>query len=130
LLALFGAFAIGVVALRQWLRSQPGAARVIAHAGDLPVGGSLIFQFPTPTDPCILIRPAADTYLAFSRLCTHNACPIFYRFDLNEFICPCHNGAFSASDGSVLQGPPPKPLPRVSLELRGSEIVAKDLIRA
>ena len=102
---------------------------MIARTNEIPVGGSLVFQYPSQADPCILIHPAAGVYLAFSRLCTHNSCPIFYRSDLNEFICPCHNGAFSASDGSVLQGPPPKPLPRISLELRGSDIVATGLAR-
>jgi Rieske Fe-S protein len=116
--------------LRQWLRSAANGPRVIAQAESVPVGGSLVFQYPKDGDPCILIRPAADTYLAFSRLCTHNSCPIFYRHDLNEFICPCHNGVFSAADGSVLQGPPPRPLPRIQLERRGSEIVATGLAQS
>lgn len=119
-----------MVLLRQWLHSSANPPRVIAHTNEIPVGGSLVFQYPSESDPCILIQPTAGTYLAFSRLCTHNSCPIFYRSDLNEFICPCHNGAFSAADGSVLQGPPPKPLPRISIELRGSDIVATGLVKS
>jgi Rieske Fe-S protein len=38
--------------------------------------------------------------------------------------CPCHHGYFSAKDGSVLQGPPPRPLPRILLERHGQELVA------
>ena len=33
-------------------------------------------------------------------------------------------GFFSIKDGSVLQGPPPRPLPRIVLETRGQQLVA------
>jgi Rieske Fe-S protein len=130
-IALIG-FAVtvgGVIALREWFRSRSNPARVIAHTDEIPVGGSLIFQYPADGDPCFLIRPAADSYLAFSRICTHNSCPVHYRADLNEFICPCHNGVYSASDGSVLGGPPPRPLPRIQLERRGADIIATGIVK-
>ena len=41
--------------------------------------------------------------------------------------CPCHEGYFSIKNGDVLQGPPPRPLPRVVLERRGTDIVAVKL---
>lgn len=123
-LAIIAALVGGLMMLRRWLRSGADSPRMIEGATDLPVGGSLIFQYPADGNPCILIHPAANTYLAFSRICTHNSCPVFYRNDLNEFLCPCHNGVFSAADGSVVQGPPPRPLPRIELEWRGQQIVA------
>lgn len=103
-------------------KSDP--AVVIAHADEIPVGGSKVFPYPANDKPCYLIRPAADTYLAFSRLCTHNQCPVFYASPDNQFNCPCHGGVFSAIDGRVLAGPPPKPLPQLRLERRNTEIVA------
>jgi Rieske Fe-S protein len=90
----------------------------------------LIFQYPGDENPCILIRPAEETYLAFSRLCTHNSCPVFYAPGQNEFACRCHGGVFSASDGSVLQGPPPRPLPRILLNRLGDEIIATGIAKA
>jgi Rieske Fe-S protein len=99
-------------------------AVVVARADEIPVGGSKVFAYPANDRPCYLIRPAADTYLAFSRLCTHNQCPVSYSAADNEFQCPCHGGVFSSSDGRVLAGPPPKPLPQVRLERRGGDIVA------
>ena len=98
--------------------------RTVAQADEIPVGGSKIFTYPTDAEPCILLRPAADEYIAYSRVCTHAACPVFYNAAANRLDCPCHGGAFSVADGSVLQGPPPRPLPRIMLEKREAEIVA------
>lgn len=122
--AILAAIPASLWLLRLWYRSRPNFPRVVAHADEIPVGGSKIFQYPGVNDPCYLIRPAADTYLAYSRLCTHNSCPVFYHPDESVFACNCHGGVFSITDGSVLQGPPPRPLPRILLEIRGAEIVA------
>jgi len=99
-------------------------ARVVAHAGEIPVGGFKVFTYPQDDRPCILLRPAEETYIAFSRLCTHNQCAVHYRAEENLLQCPCHQGGFSATDGRVLYGPPPKPLPNVVLERRGDDLVA------
>jgi Rieske Fe-S protein len=99
-------------------------AILIPKAGELEVGGSLVFAYPEPDKPCYLIRPAADTYRAFSRLCTHHQCPVFYAPTDNQFNCPCHGGVFSATNGAALAGPPPTALPQVKLERRGSDLVA------
>ena len=102
--------------------------RTVAQADDLPVGGSKIFTYPTESEPCILLHPSPEGYVAYSRLCTHASCPVFYNAGANRLDCPCHGGAFSVADGSVLQGPPPRPLPRIMLEKRGTDIVAVGVV--
>jgi Rieske Fe-S protein len=114
----------GLYALRRWYHSQATPPRVIAQTGEVPVGGSKIFQYPTEAAPCILVRTGEASYVAYSRICTHNSCPVFYRPDENAFECRCHNGLFSVTDGSVLAGPPPRPLPRILLEIRGNQVLA------
>ncbi|MGO8700937.1 MAG: ubiquinol-cytochrome c reductase iron-sulfur subunit [Limisphaerales bacterium] len=96
----------------------------ICRANELPVGGVWLFRYPTEKDPCILVRPDQDTYVAYSQKCTHLSCAVFYARENNRLECPCHEGYFSVRSGDVLQGPPPRPLPRVLLERRGDEIVA------
>jgi nitrite reductase/ring-hydroxylating ferredoxin subunit len=98
--------------------------KTVGKVDEIPVGGSKLFTYPTDVEPCFLLRPANDTYVAYSRICTHLSCPLFYQPDEGRLNCPCHGGAFSVADGSVLQGPPRKPLPRVILERRGDELVA------
>ena len=97
---------------------------VVAHAGDIPVGGWKIFSYPADVNPCILLRPEENTYLAYSRICTHTSCPVFFRPEQNLIVCQCHGGAYSVVDGSVLAGPPPRPLPKITLERRGDDLVA------
>jgi nitrite reductase/ring-hydroxylating ferredoxin subunit len=104
--------------------SKTYPAIVIAHAGDISVGESKIFSYPADVNPCLLLRPAENIFVAYSRICTHTSCPVFYRAEENRIICPCHGGVYSAADGSVLAGPPPQPLPKIKLERRGDDLVA------
>lgn len=114
--ALFG--------LRDWYHRQLSPVRVIGKTGEIPVRGYKIFQYPTDTAPCILVRTTEMEYVAYSRICTHNSCPVFWHPEDNAFVCPCHQGVFSIANGAVLQGPPPRPLPQVKLRIRGNEILA------
>jgi Rieske Fe-S protein len=49
---------------------------------------------------------------------------VYYAREKNRLECPCHEGYFSVNTGAVLQGPPPRPLPRVVLERKGDNLVA------
>ncbi len=110
---------------KSWMYRAPAyPLRVVAAAGEVPVGGVKLFNYPASTDPCILIRTDQDTYVAYSQVCTHLSCAVFYSQATRQIECPCHKGSFSATDGSVLAGPPPRPLPRVVLERRGDDLVA------
>ncbi|HKQ62988.1 MAG TPA: Rieske (2Fe-2S) protein [Candidatus Polarisedimenticolaceae bacterium] len=114
------------ILIKSWLRRPPGelAAQPVARLAELPVGAVKLFRYPGPGDPCILLRRSEDEYVAFSQKCTHLSCAVYYAAERGRFECPCHEGYFSAQDGRVLQGPPPRPLPRVVLERRGDQLFA------
>ncbi len=113
------------ILLRGAVRRAPAfEPRAVALAGEIPVGGVKLFDYPAPGRRCILVRTAADTYVAYSQKCTHLSCAVYYSRAVDKLVCPCHEGFFSIRDGSVLQGPPRRPLPRVRLERRGDELVA------
>ena len=97
---------------------------VVARLGELPVDGVKLFAYPTPNDRCILIRTGEEEYSAYSQKCTHLSCAVYYERDGQRLACPCHQGFFSVKDGSVLQGPPPRPLPRILLERQGRDLLA------
>jgi menaquinol-cytochrome c reductase iron-sulfur subunit len=48
-------------------------------------------------------------FVVMSNVCTHLGCRIRWIPDKEGFYCPCHNGVF-AKDGTVVSGPPPRPL--------------------
>jgi Rieske Fe-S protein len=100
----------------------PGT-RIASH-GDVPVGGVQIFHYPEAKDACLLLRTGPDSYAAYSQKCTHLSCAVFPSRDGQRLECPCHEGFFAVADGRVLQGPPPRPLPRILLERRGDELWA------
>ena len=108
-----------------WRGKEPElAGRRIAAIADVPLGSVKIFHYPEAADACLLLRTAAGSFVAYSQKCTHLSCAVFPSSDGRRLECPCHQGYFSAEDGRVLQGPPPRPLPRILLELRGGEVFA------
>jgi arsenite oxidase small subunit len=113
------------IAVRSWFRTPRNyPAQVVAASGEIPVRSVKLFAYPTPADRCIMVRTGDDTYAAYSQKCTHLSCAVFYSAAEDRIECPCHNGIFSVKDGSVVQGPPARPLPRILLERRGEDLVA------
>jgi Rieske Fe-S protein len=100
------------------------SAQPIARIDELAVGAVKVFQYPTAGDHCLLIRLTEERFVAYSQKCTHLSCAVYYSADQRRLECPCHEGYFSVEDGAVLQGPPPRPLPQVQLERRGSDLIA------
>lgn len=90
----------------------------------LAPGSALNFRYPNENDTAILIRAADGEYYAFEQKCTHLTCPVYYAKESDRIECPCHNGAFDVRTGNVLYGPPPRPLGRIRIEVRGGEIWA------
>lgn len=116
---------------RSWWHPEPEhAVQSLGPAAGVPVGGVKLFTYPGPQDPCILVRLAEDRFVAYSQKCTHLSCAVYYSGEARRLECPCHEGYFSVEDGSVLQGPPPRPLPRVVVERRGEDLVAVRLATA
>ena len=125
-LTSFGMFAGNLwIFAKSVFRRPPGYPRMpIAAIDEIAVGAVKTFAYPTPDDPCILIRTAEDSFVAFSQKCTHLSCAVYFEKEQNRLECPCHQGFFSIVDGSVLQGPPQRPLPRVALERKDGKLVA------
>jgi nitrite reductase/ring-hydroxylating ferredoxin subunit len=113
------------ILVRSWLYREPAyPLRKVLREGEIPVGGVSLFAYPGVEDQCILVRTGEDAYVAYSQKCTHLSCAVFYAPEHRRLECPCHQGYFSIRDGSVLQGPPTRPLPRITLERRNGDLVA------
>jgi Rieske Fe-S protein len=96
---------------------EPETASVVAGKADvLAPNSGLIFKFGTR--PGIVIRTPDGVLRAFSAVCTHLGCTVQYRADTSQIWCACHNGFYDLN-GNVVSGPPPRPLERFTVNLRG-----------
>lgn len=66
-------------------------------------------------------RDTAEQFTVFTVGCTHLGCPVRWMPDANLFLCPCHGGVYY-SDGTVAAGPPPKPLPRYTTQIKDGHL--------
>jgi Rieske Fe-S protein len=72
----------------------------------------------------VLVRLSEGELVAYSQKCTHLSCAVIPEPDQGGLRCPCHEGFFDLRSGSPTAGPPRRPLPRITLEIRGREIYA------
>lgn len=92
-----------------------GGNGAVAKTADIPVGGGVI------VGTVVVTQPTAGQFKAFSSTCTHAGCTVA-SVSHGTITCPCHGSQFSASDGSVLGGPAPTPLPARQITVSGGEI--------
>lgn len=114
---------IGVRSWRRRLQGQP-PLQAIASLTDLPIGSIRSFSYPGPDDFCLLLRPAKDTLLAYNQKCTHLSCAVAPDLAAGCLNCPCHHGVFDLTTGRPIAGPPRRPLPAITLQVRDDVIYA------
>lgn len=68
-----------------------------------------------------LVRAASGDLVGFDPRCTHGLCRYRWSEAGDRFKCGCHDGQF-ALDGTVLAGPPPRPLGRFPVRQVGDGI--------
>ena len=98
---------------------------------DFPIGSTVSVTFDdasplpwsgvTARTAAWLRREDAASFTAFAVNCTHLGCPVRWFENAGLFLCPCHGGVFNR-DGSVAAGPPPKPLTRYPVRVRGGRV--------
>jgi Rieske Fe-S protein len=120
---------IGVQNVLRRRRGEPTIQKVAALA-DVPVGGTITFNYPTEHETCLLIRPEPGRLLAYSQSCTHLSCAVVPNLDDQCIHCPCHEGCFDLQSGRPVAGPPRRPLPRILLEVRQGVVYATGVERS
>jgi Rieske Fe-S protein len=122
------AFTVGQfwIVIQNFFRARRGESPIqrIAAVDEVPIGGTLMFTYPNQHDQCALVRPNEQTYIAFSRQCTHLSCSVVPEPDKRRFFCPCHEGAFDLATGNAIAGPPRRPLARIKLEFKQGAVYA------
>ena len=90
---------------------------VACKAAELKPNSAKIFKFGSK--PGIVVRMADGEVRAFTAVCTHLGCTVQYKTDTAQLWCACHNGIYDLG-GNVVSGPPPKPLEKFVVNLRGA----------
>ena len=63
-----------------------------------------------------------EHFKAYNARCTHLGCGYVYDEPNKRFFCPCHRGQFDPKSGQVLDGPPPRPLDELKVQVRESAV--------
>lgn len=89
-------------------------------AQEVKLNSGQIFKFGSR--PGIVVRTPEGELRAFTAICTHLACVVQYRTDLQHIWCACHNGHYDLN-GKNIGGPPPRPLEPYEVNVRGEQVV-------
>lgn len=98
--------------------SHAATTRVEVQASQVPQGGGVVL----PDADFVVTQPEAGQFKAFSKICTHQQCPVS-RIEGTNILCLCHGSEFSIADGSVTRGPATKPLPQAPVRLEKAAVI-------
>jgi cytochrome b6-f complex iron-sulfur subunit len=101
------------------LEEMPSEPVVVCPLSDLPENTAKTIRFGRY--PALVIN-TLQGLRGYSAVCTHFGCLVKWNAEKNQIECPCHNGYFSAQDGSVLAGPPPEPLMKLTVTVIDNQV--------
>jgi nitrite reductase/ring-hydroxylating ferredoxin subunit len=97
--------------------SEPVA---VAKTTDIPIGSGK--KFDVEGVQILITQPRAGEFRGFSAVCTH-AGFVMSNVANSEIKCDNHGAVYSADDGSVLSGPAPRALGKVTVTVEGDDVL-------
>jgi Rieske Fe-S protein len=91
---------------------------VLGAASDIPVGGGAIYT----AAKVVVTQPVGGQYKAFSAVCTHVGC-LVNKVTSGTIDCPCHGSEFKITNGAVVAGPAPSPLPARQIKIVDDQVI-------
>jgi Rieske Fe-S protein len=98
--------------------SSAAAGRALVATSKVPVNGGVVLDGPK----VVVTQPTEGTFKAFTAVCTHQACTVG-SVKNGVITCPCHGSAYSATDGSVENGPATRALAEIPVTVEDGEVV-------
>jgi nitrite reductase/ring-hydroxylating ferredoxin subunit len=92
--------------------------KVLGDVKDIPVGSGVIYT----AAQVVVTQPVKGEYHAFSAVCTHVGC-ILNKIANGTIDCPCHGSEFKITNGAVVAGPAPTPLPKKKFKIEDGKVV-------
>lgn len=103
---------------------EPKTRFTIGYPTDFPPGVDTKFQ---QQYRIWVVRDAQGLFVLFAK-CTHLGCTPDWKETDNKFKCPCHGSGFDM-EGVNFEGPAPRPLDRVYVELDATGKIVVDKAR-
>lgn len=97
-----------------------GGPTVVGQVEDFPPGTGKVVS--VDDKPVIVVNTKAGGIQAFSAICTHLGCIVFWDKAKNVIHSPCHDGLFNPVTGNVIAGPPPRPLPLYEVGVKDGQV--------
>jgi cytochrome b6-f complex iron-sulfur subunit len=92
----------------------------IAAESEVAPGSAVTFK--NAGSPAVLVHLDNGDFVAYSAVCTHQACTVAYKN--GQLACPCHGSVFDPADGAaVIAGPAPKPLTEIPVKVKGGDVI-------
>jgi cytochrome b6-f complex iron-sulfur subunit len=99
--------------------SGGGGKVLVGTTADIPPGAGKVVAMGSK--PAIVVNTPSGPK-AYSAICTHLGCVVAWNDLANVIQCPCHDGRFNPVSGAVVSGPPPAPLPTLTVSVEGDQI--------
>jgi len=99
---------------------EAAGKKVVMKRSEIPEGSAK--DILVGNIPAIVINTRDKGFVALSKVCTHLGCLVDYDRSNRRLLCPCHAGVYTL-EGTVVSGPPPRPLKKFPLRVEGEDIV-------
>jgi len=100
--------------------AQSVPAGYVFVTGLAALDGKISAYFNHPYGGLSILLSLGGQWKAFEATCTHAPCTVNY--DGSQIDCPCHGGVFDPTNGDVISGPPPTPLPEYGVLIQGGNL--------
>ncbi|RAG81612.1 hypothetical protein DN069_31930 [Streptacidiphilus pinicola] len=94
-----------------------GTGTVLGPTSDIPVGGGKVYA----TQQVVVTQPSPGSFKCFTAVCTHAGCTVG-SVSGGTINCPCHGSQYHITDGTVANGPAPRPLAEEKIDVSGGQI--------
>ncbi len=128
ILSTFAGIIVPIIAYLVPAKSQTGygGPSDVGKIEDFPVGSGAVVS--VSNKPVMVVNTKTGGVKAFSAICTHLGCIVYWDQKRNLIASPCHDGLFNPVTGAVVSGPPPRALPAYELAIKdGKVLIGKPL---
>ena len=119
-----GSVNVGTMKIATEIEPAVGPGETIAKESEVATNVAVRFIDAETEQPAVLIHLPSGRFVAYSALCTHERCPVFYQPASHNILCPCHGAVFDPDKGGArLVGPAQAPLAEIEVGTKDGEVV-------